>query len=241
LFYKSGLFEPTKEYIPNENELKLIEYFKEIALNTEYNDNPQRVIKWRDPMFLFVYKEKEHDRQMAIIDKTIENINDLASDGFKIEITNDISKSNAFLYLCEKSRVQELAPKFYDLLNDETITYEYTGMSYVEFEWSNFVIDKALIFIDANASIGEQGSAIVEELTQSIGLLNDSEKYPNSIFYEKEDSIENKEYSLMDINLIRFLYDDKMKPGFGDRTVEVVIKKILQEEKTTLPARANLN
>lgn len=234
LVYKPDLLKSENEYTPSEYELSLIEYFKEIALNTEFDDNPERVIKWRKTMSLFVYKEKEYEEQMGMINIVVDNINLLASDGFKIKITNDLSKSNAVLYLCEKERVRELAPNFYKLLNDDVLEDEFTGMTYVEFKWSNFVINKALIFIDANASIVEQEAAIVEEITQSIGLLNDSEKYPDSIFYEKEGNIDNKRYSPMDIDIISLLYNDKMKPGFKDRTVEVVIKKILREKKEKL-------
>lgn len=228
---KSSLFEAEEEYIPSEYEVNLIEYFKEIALNTEYDDNPERVIKWRQPMSLFVYMEKDSEEQMEVVRNTLAKINELVSDGFKVSLTEDITKSNAVLYLCNKDRVRELAPKFYELLEDDLLG-DYTGMTYVEFKWSNFVITKALIFIDEEATIDEQKSAIVEEVTQSIGLLNDSKKYSDSVFYEDEDGIENMDYSQMDRDIISLLYSDKMMPGFRDKTVEITIKRILKTEKS---------
>jgi len=236
LFYKFDLLKYNKEYIPTEYEMKLIDYFKEIALKTEYDDNPEKVIKWRKVMSLYIYKEKEFEEQMVVIFNTISIINDISSDGFKIEVTQNPTKANAFLYLCKKEKVKVLAPKFYELLNDDMIDYNYTGLTYVEFKWTNFVITKALIFIDTEPSIEEQKLAIIEEVTQSIGLLNDSDKYPDSIFYEN-DSIKNSgnyQYSKMDLALISFLYNPKMKPGFNDRTAELVIKKILKDENNTL-------
>lgn len=56
------------------------------------------------------------------------------------------------------------------------------GFSYVEFKKTNFVINKALIFVDSEITLKDKRHVIIEELTQSIGLLNDSDKYPNSIF-----------------------------------------------------------
>ena len=47
-------------YIPTAYEKELIDYFKEIALQSEYDDNPQKVIKWKEPMLLHVIKEKEY-------------------------------------------------------------------------------------------------------------------------------------------------------------------------------------
>ncbi len=233
--YKSDLFKPEEEYIPTDYEINLIDYFKEIALKSEYFDNPEKITKWIKPMSLFIYKEAAMNVQMTTIHSTIENINNIASDGFRVEVTNDHKKANAFLYLCEKGKVKEVAPKFYKLLND-SINYEYSGFSYVEFKWTNFVITKALMFVDSESSIEEQKHAIIEELTQSIGLSNDSDKYPDSIFFEA-DSIQNSgdyQYSKMDVALINFLYNPKMKPGYKDRTAELVIKKILKDENNAL-------
>lgn len=224
------MFKVEEEYIPDKYEKDLIEYFKEIALNTEYDDNPERVIKWKRPMSLFIYKEKECEEQMEVVENTIAKLNDIASDGFSINLSNDINKSNAVLYLCKKDKVRQLAPKFYELLEDGLLG-DYTGMTYVEFKLSNFVITKALIFIDEIATIDEQKSAIVEEITQSIGLLNDSNKHSDSVFYENTDGVENINYSEMDRDLISFLYSEKMNPGYREKAAELVIKRILRDRK----------
>lgn len=225
---KSSLFKVEEEYMPNEYEKSLIEYFKEIALNTEYDDNPERVIKWKQPISLFVHKEKDCIEQFVTLKETIAKLNNLVSDGFSINLTDDINRSNAVLYLTKKEKVKQLAPKFYELLADGMLG-DYTGMTYVEFKLSNYVITKALIFINEEASIEEQKSAIVEEITQSIGLLNDSDKHSDSVFYESVDGIENIDYSEMDKDLIRFLYSENMIPGYREKSVELVIKRILRD------------
>ena len=92
-------------YTPTIYEKELIDYFKEITLQSEYDYNPQKVIKWREPMMLYVKKDKEFKPQMSIIKKTINEINRLATDGFKIILTEELSKSNAILYLCNKEKV----------------------------------------------------------------------------------------------------------------------------------------
>jgi hypothetical protein len=117
-------------------------------------------------------------------------------------------------------------------LLDDSVNYKYSGFSFVEFKWTNFVITKALMFVDSESSIGEQKHSIIEELTQSIGLSNDSNKFPESIFYEnnRANNSSDFQYSKMDIALINFLYNPKMKPGYNSRTAELVIKNILQDE-----------
>lgn len=232
----SGLFlnpwDREVNYTPTSYEKELINYFKEIALKSEYDGNPEKVIKWEEPMTLFVLKKEEFKDQMSVIKETINEINRLSTDGFKIILCDNPSKSNAILYLCSKDKVAELNPDFYKMLIDG-IENEISGLAYSEFSTKTFVIDMSLIFINTNEPIDVQESTILEEIIQSLGLAFDSEMYPNSIFYQKkyEQEIEIKEYSEMDKDIIRLLYHPKMKPGIDSIKVERVIKRILKSEK----------
>ncbi len=214
-------------------EKELISYFKEIALKSEYNDNPQNVIKWVEPMVLFVKKEEECKPQMLAIKKTINKINQLATDGFNITLTNDFSKSNSVLFLCDKNMLAKLAPYFYEIVTDG-IDYDISGYAYSEFVTKTHIIDKALIFVSTEYSLDTQESTIIEEITQSLGLAFDSEKYANSIFYQNksEQKVRVKDYSELDEDIIRLLYHPKMKPRFNSTELEKVITEILKSEKT---------
>lgn len=220
------------DYKPTAYEEELIKYFNEVALQSEYDDNPQRIIKWRKPMILFVSKDKAYKSQMEMIQKTVNDINELSTDGFKIELNEDISKCNAFLYLCNKEKVAQLAPDFYETFEDGIIDDDFSGLAYAEFNWSNYTINKVLIYIDSDDPIDVQKSTILEEITQSIGLPNDPKTYSNSIFYENksEENIVVNEYSKMDSDIVRLLYHPKMKPGLNVRQTEKVIKSILKKE-----------
>ncbi len=213
------------DYIPTKYERELIEYFKEVALNSEFDDSPLKTIKWKRPMYLFIYKDKEYVHQIKVIKKTVNKINELAEDGFKIELTDDKLKSNTILYLCGKDKAVGL-----DSILFEGIDEDFAGLAYVESDWEDYRITNAKIFIDIEESLEVQESTILEEMTQSIGLMNDSERYSNSIFYQHqiEDNIINNEYSKMDKDIIRLLYHPKMKPGLNSKQCEKVIKKILK-------------
>lgn len=219
-------------YTPTVYEEELISYFKEIALQSEYDDNPQKVIKWQKPMILFVIIDGEYENQMSAIKKTIYEINRLATDGFKIEITNNISKSNSILFLCTKEKVAELNPYFYNLLTDD-IDYEISGLAYSEFMTKKYIINKSLIFINSEFSIDIQESTILEEITQSLGLAFDSKTYSNSIFYQNksQEEVTINEYSEMDRDIVRLLYHPKIKPGMNSTEIEKEIKRILKSEK----------
>ncbi|UOY08889.1 DUF2927 domain-containing protein [Muricauda sp. SCSIO 64092] len=219
------------DYTPTSYESEMIEYFKEVALKSEFDENIGRIIKWKKPMILFVSKDDEYKKQTEAIKKSINKINELVTDGFKIELTEDVSNSNAILFLCEKRKVEKLAPDFYKSFTDD-IDIDISGFAYIEFNWSNYNIRKAFIYVDPKEPIDVQESTVLEEITQSIGLPNDPESHTNSIFYEhkSEENINIKEYSKMDSDIIRLLYHPKMKPGLNSRQCEKVIKKILQKE-----------
>jgi len=183
-------------------------YFKEIALKSEYLDNPYKVIKWTEPMVLFVRKSEDFKQQMLTIKKTISKINELATDGFRIELTDNISKSNAVLFLCNFEQLADSAPFFYDIVAREEIDYNISGYAYTEYFTESCKIDKAFIFINSEEPWEVQKSTILEEITQSLGLANDSDRYSNSIFYKDKDeqSLRVDNYSEIDEEIVRFLY-----------------------------------
>jgi len=219
------------DYEPTPYEEEIIDYFKEIALQSEYTDNPEKVVKWKEPIFLYIIKEKEFKPQVSAIKRTINEINKLATDGFKIEITDNLTNSNTILYLCEKERVEELDQEFYEILNG--FDFDVSGFVQGEILTTTYEINKAKIFINTETVIGVQESAILEEITQSLGLAFDSKKYTNSIFYEDKYKLEEeiKQYSQMDKEIIRLLYHPKMKPGLDSTELNKVLRKILKSKK----------
>ncbi|QMU63345.1 MAG: DUF2927 domain-containing protein [Flavobacteriaceae bacterium] len=227
------IFEKTfgVNYTPTEYEKELISYFNEVVMKSEYIDNPNKVIKWKKPMCLSIYFDEEYQGQMKAIERTINNINKLATDGFKIKLSDNMLESNSILYICNFERLSTLNHNFHKKIND-FINYETSGVAYTEFNEDNYTIDKALIYINSEDPLGIQESTILEEITQSIGLPNDPLTYPNSIFYKdkSEDNNDMKEYTKMDTDIVRLLYHPKMKPGLNSKQTKRIIKKILKEE-----------
>jgi len=77
----------------------------------------------------------------------------------------------------------------------------------------------------------EQGQLhlLREELTQSLGLGQDSEKYLNSIFQINWTTTSS--YSQIDKDIIRLLYHPNMKVGLNENEVDVLLRSILINEK----------
>ena len=77
----------------------------------------------------------------------------------------------------------------------------------------------------------EQGQLhlLREELTQSLGLGQDSEKYLNSIFQINWTTTSS--YSQIDKDIIRLLYHPNMKVGLNENEVDLLLRSILINEK----------
>lgn len=214
-----------KEVVLSEYDKELVNYFKEIAVNEEHDDSPDKIIKWTEPMSLYIMKDGEFNSQVSTIKNTINKINNLIKGEFKIQLIDNQPKSNAVIFLLEKDEVELLVPSLFEVIEEES-----AGLTLIEYDSTSYEITRAKIFIDTNESLEYQESTILKGLTQSIGLMNDSEKYSNSIFYENKalDSINILEYSKMDIDIIKMLYHPKMKAGLSHKKAEKVIKQILK-------------
>jgi hypothetical protein len=218
-----------KEYKLSKYDIELIDYFNEVVLNAEYDVSPNRITKWTEPMKVFIFKETELNYEVSIIKNTIEKINTLVQDEFHIQLTNDPKKCNAVIFLTEREKLEPLLPTLFENFNTEV-----AGTAEILFDLESFQIIDAKIFIDILQPKETIESTILEEITQSIGIMNDSEKYSDSVFYENKslDSINTLEYSKMDIEIIKILYHPKMKPGLDYNKAEKVIKQILKNKKT---------
>ena len=82
----------------------------------------------------------------------------------------------------------------------------------------SFVIEKAFIIINSDHPEELRRCAIVEEITQALGLTNDSWWYPDSRFYQGF-SI-NPGLADIDEALIRLLYDPRIEPGMTIEDLE---------------------
>ena len=104
----------SKDYEPTQYDCVLVDYFKEIALKSEFGESPEVTTKWTNTMYLYIFGSDRFSRQASIVRQTIEKINDLVEDDFEIVLTSNPAKGNAFVLLVEKSTILEVAPNIFD-------------------------------------------------------------------------------------------------------------------------------
>jgi hypothetical protein len=180
-------------------------YFNEIALKSEFSKTPRGyLLKWESPLVIYIHGDYTEDLKKELIKVCNELIN---LTGLNISLTEYKDSSNLFIYVGNSEVFTDIyKPKI-------TVTKWADGYFQVSrSKENNHILNSGFIFISNfsgsyNDSIFPeiQKSTIREELTQSLGLFNDSFKYDDSIFYsQKWDPI--LEFSEIDKAVIRKLY-----------------------------------
>jgi hypothetical protein len=170
-----------------------IEYFKEIALVGEHGTHGSKIVKWLNKTVMIKihgYLDKNSSDCLNIV---INDFNNL-SETTQLKITdNDIADID--LYFIPDSEFSEIEPHHVP-----------TDRGFFWIWVNNCEINKGRILISNATDLtpDEHCHLIREELTQSLGLAQDSEKYPTSIFYQEWTC--TTYYNEMDKNLIRMLY-----------------------------------
>ena len=171
-----------------------ISYFNKIVLNDEYGKSYEEPFKRTEDVKIYVQGDKR-DYLMDELDRIVSELNDIIQT-IEIEVVDNKSDANTFIFFGDYNKFDKLYPQ----INEKNLVHN----------WGYFEIYKnySLIYVDifrAN-KIDAQKQLLREELTQSLGLINDSYTYPESIFYQGWTT--TTEYAPIDREVIDMLYNN---------------------------------
>lgn len=205
-----------------EYDLMVIDYFKEIALGFEIGIASKITRKWGNDMKIYISGQKE-DELVEELNKIVYELNQLSTDGFGIKIVEDSLSSNYHLFLGTGKQYGQLYP------SHEIFTRTNVGLFTVSWDRTNH-INHGHMYVDIERSDKViQKHLLREELTQSLGLGNDSPLYIESIFQSA--STMTTDFAQIDRDLIRLLYHPKMVVGLDDLMSDKILREILISEK----------
>lgn len=189
-----------------------INYFLEVALGSEYGVGDFAVRKWTRDLKIEISGQPTPE-DLQTVRKVIDDLNSLIGPRIRLEIVP--SNGNVLVYFIPES-------EFYH--------YEPPGIVYFGgffWNWWDYAgeIYQGRVVIAADRITQQQRSHLIrEELTQVLGLMNDSVKYQNSIFYQQYSEVQ--QYSALDRAVIKMLYNDNILPGMTDFEIqELLLKK----------------
>ncbi len=218
-FLEPGLIETEKqeeaptidpeEETPSYNKLER-EYFFETAFGSEFGESHSEIHKWTDNIRIKVIGTPT-SVDLESLDQVLSELNSLI-DSISLDIVTH--NSNIDMHFTTIDNFSSIEPD-----------YVPGNMGFFWGWWDNngaIYKGKILIAIDG-ISQQERSHLIREELTQSLGLMNDSYWYENSIFYQEwTDTID---YAPIDRAIISLLYDSRLKPGMTKEQVIDVLGK----------------
>jgi len=171
-------------------------YFNQILRFSENRPHQEGPInKWTKDVNIYLYGEYTHMHKTEVI-QVIKELNRLIYPR-KINLVKSPEWANSFVYFGSKEDYNK------NSMSKVKLTGSYLGHFYLLTYRQE--IQKAYIFVNTfDAGLKRQKHVIREEITQSLGFINDSYEYPESIFYQGFS--ENDFFSEMDKNIIRLLY-----------------------------------
>lgn len=186
----------------------VLEYYKEIACKSEYSTNNDTSSfipkKWKSDVKIYI-KGIYDSVVISELYKVVSELNELI-ETIEIKIVETESDANLIAFIgwgFDYDKFEPNAKRFTG--TNWGLACIYTG---TDDDWTHgsFYVDVVRCNDHLVAMATQIKKHILrEELTQSLGLLNDSMKYPNSIFYQGW-SITNK-FSELDKNVIRMHYN----------------------------------
>ena len=201
-------------------ERQVVQYFKEISLGFEFGGASEITRKWASDVFITVEGEMP-DYLLSELSLIIEEINELATDGFSVSLADKTTSSNFRIFFGSGAAYGELNP------NASSAVSSNRGLFYVSWNANqNLVQGDMYVDVFAVAEVFQR-HLLREELTQALGLAMDSSRYPNSIFQQSWTDV--TEYAPIDRELIRLLYHPKMVSGLDEDSVTDVLVEILNE------------
>ena len=148
-----------------------IDYFLEIALGAEFGDASLVVKKWVSDIRIKVLGSPTKEDRMTL-NHVIEEINAIIG---RTQLKIDEQNPNVEIYFVPESDFRKHEPN-----------YVPTNFGFFWVWWNaSFEIIRSRIMISTDRITPKERSHLIrEELTQSLGLMNDSWAYKESIFYQ---------------------------------------------------------
>jgi len=186
-----------------------LDYFLDISLRSEYGPSDEHIKKWMQPIRIMVHGAPTPEDLVAL-QTTIAELNVMTGDVFSPGLA--APGANYDIYFIPEADFVQYDPG-----------YVPTNFGFCQVWWNGaFHIISAVVLVSSDQITQQDRSHLIrEELTQSLGLLNDSMLYPDSIFYQGFTEI--SAYSAMDVDLIRTLYRPDVLPGMTRNQATAVL------------------
>lgn len=189
-------------------------YFLEVGFGNEFRPSFDNLRKWTEDIKIFV-PDTTYSELMNELEQIIDEINDLSST-IKLQRVYSQSESNYIVFFGNANTYVNQ----YEGKAANWVTNNY-GLFFTY--WDDFEIFRGTMYVDVTRTEGIdcQKHLLREELTQSLGLMNDTNGYENSVFHQQFTC--TNQYAEIDKVLIDYILRAELKPGMTREEVCSII------------------
>lgn len=207
---------------------RLIRDFDLVAFHNEHSSGIARYLrKWVIPIRIYLDSRAGDAREQRRLTKR--HVRHLAKlTGHDIRVVEEPAGANVVAVFENEGGLSRVfqdyfpdAPEMEALMNKSVCLGRYTANGRSEIVGAVVIIPP-----DKAASRGKLLHCIIEELTQTLGLPNDSDEVAPSIFNDRSDY---RDLTGHDMILVRLLYDRRLYPGMERQEALRVARKILPQ------------
>jgi hypothetical protein len=187
-----------------------LDYFRTVALGAEYGDSDPVVKKWDKAIVTVHANGPVRPANRDCLDTVIADFNALTTTT-DLRLTGDPT-ADIEMHFAPVSRFASLEPHY---------VRGNTGFFYDHWEMDGSISGAIVLISTTEVTSTAQCHLIREELTQSMGLMRDSNDYPASIFYGPWTT--STRYAPIDEQLISLLYSGALSAGDDWPTVVAAV------------------
>jgi hypothetical protein len=186
-----------------------IGYFIEVALGSEFGRGPGVVRKWQGPIRIQVHGSPTAEDRAAL-QAVMEELNQL-TEGIELQLTD--SDPSMEIFFVPEAEFARHEPR-YQPVN-------------LGFFWANWgadhqIVSARVLISTTGVTQQERAHLIREEVTQSLGLMQDSRRHRDSIFFQGWTDVVN--YTEIDRAIIQLLYRPEIRAGMNASQVRAALR-----------------
>ena len=207
----------------------LVDAFVEIALRNEYSPKQSTVRKWITPVnYFIVHRAADEELHQRLIRAHLEHLAEIT--GLAMRPAESQAAANYLIVLTSEDLLkQDLLSYFgwHSATRRERFHRESVCLATFSTKPKGPIFRAvAIIPVDRARARGKLVACVVEELTQVMGLPNDSVKVFPSVFNDLSTDVF---LSGLDFLLLKMLYDPRVKAGMDEDTVRPILQQIAAE------------
>lgn len=199
--------------------------FYGVALEQEYTTGNHPLVKWNQPIrILLDHRVGDEALHQELAELHVQHLAQIT--GLSIEFVSKQSQANVHWIYTRESRWIKDAKSALNLKSTQYLNSAICTAGYKTDITGHIVSAAIVIPVDLARSRGKLLACVVEEITQALGLPNDSEHAYPSIF---NDHTPEELLAPLDVVLLKLLYEPDLKTGMTLSEVKPVVKRLLRE------------